>query len=166
MSNAKFIKAQEVGLAKPRLERSPLSEIEQMIEDCFPRHRMGQIDYELPHWPDFRRQSEIQSPRVDVINRNNELIVRAEMPGIPKDEIRVSLTENNVTIRSETKKEDRVEEGDYHRCEISRDVFSRTVALPTYVDSKKSKAKFKDGILELTLPKTEKNKRMELKIEG
>lgn len=107
----------------------------------------------------------MQSPRVDIIDRDDEVIVRAEMPGISKDDMEVSLTENSVTISGESSKEKRDEKGDYHRCEISRNACSRTVALPAYIDTGNSKAKFKDGILELTLPKTEKTKRTDLEIE-
>lgn len=166
MANTKFKKVQEMEPVKPRRELSPFSEMESVFDDFFPRHWMSRKGLEFPNWPEFRLHSDMQAPRVDVLDRDNEILVRAEMPGIPKDEIEVSLTENSVTITGETKKEEREEEGNYYRCEISRGSFSRTVSLPAYVDSKKSTAKFTDGILELTLPKTEKTKRTSLKIEG
>jgi HSP20 family protein len=166
MSNAKFKQNQEVEPVKPRREVSPFTDMEHMFEGFFPRHWMRPSGFDFPSWSNFKLQSEMQVPRMDVIDRDDEVIVRAEMPGISKDEMEVSLTENSVTISGESKKEEREEKGDYHRCEISRSACSRTVALPAYIDTKKSKAKFKDGILELTLPKTEKTKRTELKIEG
>ena len=121
---------------------------------------------DFPDWPEFRMQSSIQSPRVDVIDRDNEVVVRAEMPGMEKDAINISLTESAVTISGETKKEEREEEDNYYRCEIAQGSFSRIIRLPADVDGEKSKARFSDGILELTLPKTERTKRTDLKIEG
>ncbi|UTW02962.1 Hsp20/alpha crystallin family protein [Amphritea atlantica] len=165
MSNRKFKKVQELEPAKSHQKLSPFSEIEQLFENFFPGHWMTPRGLELTNWPNFQLPSSMQSPKVDVINRDNEVIVRAEMPGFNKDEIKLSLTENSVTISGERKTEEKEEEGEYHRCEISQSSFSRTVGLPSYVDSQASKAKFKDGMLELTLPKTEKTKRIDLKID-
>ena len=57
------------------------------------------------------------------------------------------------------------EGGDYYRCEISKGAFARTVTLPAEVDTDKSKAKFKDGVLELTVPKMERAKRQSIKVD-
>ncbi|MEH6576102.1 MAG: Hsp20/alpha crystallin family protein [Amphritea sp.] len=166
MAKKETNKTQEVEPAKVRRELNPFGDMERMFDEFFPRHLMRHWGLEQPRWPEFKIHHGMQSLRVDVIDRENEILVRAEMPGIQKDDINVSLAENSVTIKGDTNKEEKEDEGDYHRCEILHGSFSRTVALPAYVDSKKAKAKFKDGILELTLPKTENTKRMELKIEG
>jgi len=102
---------------------------------------------------------------VDVIDRDDEVVVRAEVPGVEKDDLDVSVSDNAVTIKGETKREEKEEKGDYYRCEISRGTFARTVVLPDYVDSDSVKAKFEDGVLELTLPKVEKVKRRSIKID-
>lgn len=108
---------------------------------------------------------ETRIPRVDVIDRENELLVRAELPGVDKKDLDVSLNENMLTIKAGTYHEQREEEGDYYRCEISRGSFARTLALPAYIDIDKAKASFKDGILELILPKIEQSKRRHITIE-
>jgi HSP20 family protein len=104
-------------------------------------------------------------PKVDVIERDDEVIVKAELPGVDKKDLDVSVTENSVTIKGTTSHEEKEEKGDYYRCEISRDAYARTVALPSYVDADKAKANFKDGVLELKLPKVEKSKRRSIEIK-
>jgi HSP20 family protein len=98
-------------------------------------------------------------PSVDVIDRDDEVVVRAEVPGYKKEDIEVSVSDSSLTIKGERKAEQKEEKGDYYRCEISQGAFSRTVALPAEVDDAKAKATMKDGMLELTLPKREKSKR-------
>jgi len=104
-------------------------------------------------------------PKVDVIDREGEVVVKAEIPGVEKKDIDISVGEDAVTIKGEIRHEEKEEKGDYYRCEISRGAFSRTVALPAAVDGAKAKANFKDGVLELTLPKVEKAKRHTIKLD-
>jgi HSP20 family protein len=108
---------------------------------------------------------EVRMPKVDVIDHDDEVVVRAEMPGVQKDDLDVSVSDNTVTIKGETKREEKKEKGDYYRCEISRGAFARTVALPAYVDANGAKAKFDAGVLELSLPKLEEAKRRTIKID-
>jgi HSP20 family protein len=100
-----------------------------------------------------------------VIDRDNEVVVKAELPGVDKKDIDISVTQNTVTIKGTTSHEEKEEKGDYYRCEISRGSYSRTLSLPADVDEEKTKAEFKDGILELTMPKKKKSKRHTIKVE-
>jgi HSP20 family protein len=104
-------------------------------------------------------------PRVDVIDREDEILVRAEVPGVDKKDLEVSLTDNAVTIKGSTRHEEKEEKGDFYRSEISRGSFSRTVALPGEVDGDKAKASFKDGVVEIAMPKLEASKRRSIKVE-
>ena len=104
-------------------------------------------------------------PKVDVIDRDNEIVVKAEIPGVRKEDIRVSLTGNVMTIKGETKREEKEEKGDYYRCEISRGEFSRMLTLPAEVDESKAKAELHDGVLEITLPKAETARKRDIKVE-
>jgi HSP20 family protein len=104
-------------------------------------------------------------PKVDVIDRDEEVVVRAEVPGVEKDDLEVSVSDNTVTIKGETKHEQKEEKGNYFRSEISRGSFTRTVTLPGVVDTDKAKASFKDGVLELTMPKGEKARRRTVKVD-
>jgi HSP20 family protein len=103
-------------------------------------------------------------PSVDVIDRDDEVVVRAEVPGFRKDDIEVSVSGNMLTIRGETRREVTTEKGDFYRSEISRGAFVRSVSLPAEVDESKAQATMKDGLLELVLPKLEKSKRRTITI--
>jgi len=103
-------------------------------------------------------------PRVDIVDRDDELVVKAESPGVDKKDLDISVTDNAVTIKGSTSHEEKEEKGDYYRCEISSGAYSRTLVLPSEVEADKAKANFKDGVLELTLPKLKKAKRHTIKV--
>jgi HSP20 family protein len=104
-------------------------------------------------------------PKLDIIERDSEVVVRAELAGVDKKDIDVSVTDNSIAIKGCTKRETHEEKGDFFRSEITRGEFSRTASLPCEVDGTKAKAQFKDGILELTIPKVEASKRHSVKVE-
>ena len=126
---------------------------------------MHPFRWQWPSWGELPAPFEGKVPHVDVIDRDEEIVVRAEVPGVEKKDLDVSLTENTVTIKGEARREEKAEKGDYYRCEISRGAFARTVMLPSEVDADKAKASFKDGVLELTLPKIEKSKRRSIRLD-
>lgn len=171
----------------------PFDEMESAFEDFFPRRwrwgrmptsleefdrmmdRMDRFMDELPPrgwWrgPDWRSLSRLapfggRTPRVDVIDRDEELVIEAELPGVNKEDLEVSMGQNAVTIAAKTSREEKEEKGDYYRREMSRGSFTRTVPLPVEVDGSRAKATFKDGIVRLVLPKTEPAKRRRIKVE-
>jgi len=104
-------------------------------------------------------------PKVDMIDRDGEIVVRAELPGVKKDDVEVTLSEHSVTIKAHTCREEKEEKDEYYRREMSRGDFQRTLTLPGGVDDAKTKAKFADGVLELTLPKMEKTSRRKVKVD-
>jgi len=158
-------KGQEMQKAAPMRAMSPFEEMDRMFESFFPRAWMRPFRGELPIWSELAAPFEGKMPKVDVIDRDDEIVVRAEVPGVDKKDLDVSMTDDTVTIKGTTSHEEKEEKGDFYRCEISRGSFSRTVALPVGVDGAKAKAKFQDGVLELTMPKTEKAKRVSVKVE-
>lgn len=154
----------EVSKTAPARALSPFEEMDRMFEGFFPGGWMRPMRWEWPSWSRMPEPFEGRIPKVDVIERDNEILVRAELPGVDKKDVDISTTENTVTIKGSTRKEEKEEKGDFYRCEISTGAFSRTLALPGNVDSTKAKAEFKDGVLELTLPKAEKSKRKKIEI--
>lgn len=104
-------------------------------------------------------------PALDIYEEKGELVVKAELPGMSKEEIEVSLSDNALTISGEKKKAEEVKEKDYYRLERSHGVFSRVVELPADVEGTKVRASFKDGVLEIRLPKSEEAKRKEHKVK-
>jgi len=144
---------------------SPFEEMNRLFEGFFPHGWMHPMHREWPTWGSLEKSFEGRMPKVDVMDRDNELVVRAELPGVEKDDLDISLTNDSVTIKATTKQESKEEKGDYHRREISQGSFSRTIALPASVQGDQAKAQFKDGVLELTLPKTTPAKRHNIKVE-
>jgi HSP20 family protein len=117
----------------------------------------------LPGW---RRVRELEgiSPAVDMYDKKDEIVVKAEVPGVEKENINISLTEDKLTIKGEIKKEEEVKEEDYYYSERSYGSFVRTLTLPAKVQEDKVKASFSNGILEIHLPKAEESKPKEIKI--
>ncbi len=113
-------------------------------------------------WPEMQ----VGIPKVDVIDHDDEILLRAEIPGVKKDDIDVSMTDDLVTIRGTAQQEEKREEGDYYYRETSRGEFSRSISLPAHVDGSKAKAKYADGVLELTLPKVQGSKRHKINISA
>jgi HSP20 family protein len=95
-------------------------------------------------------------PAINLYEKENNLIVEAELPGIPKDAVKITCTDHTLTIQGETKKEEEEKKEGYYRMERRYGSFYRTVALPETVDYGKAKAEFKDGVLKITLPMTAK----------
>lgn len=107
---------------------------------------------------------ELRAPRVDLIDRDEEILVRAEVPGVEKNDLNVDLSGQLLTIHGERRHEEKEEEGEYFRAEIARGAFTRTIRLPEDVELEKAKAEFKDGILEIHLPKTHKTERRRIAV--
>jgi len=155
---------QEVQKVQAAHTPSPFEEMERLFEGYFPRGWMRPFHWERPSWGALAAPFEGKMPRVDIVERDDEIVVKAELPGVDKKDLDVSVTENAVTIKGSTSHEEKEEKGDYYRCEISSGAYSRTLALPSEVEADKAKANFKDGVLELTLPKLKKAKRHTIKV--
>lgn len=161
---AEETKKQEIQKAPPALALSPFEEMERMFDQYFRRGWMRPWRSEWPSFPEISLP-EMKVPKVDVVDRENEIVVKAEVPGVEKKDLDISVSDNTVTIKGSTRHEEKEEKGDFYRREISTGSFSRTVVLPAEVDGAKAKASFKDGMLELTIPKVEKAKRHSVKLD-
>jgi len=107
------------------------------------------------------------TPGVELYEKDDKFVVRAELPGMKKEEFDISVLGNTLTIKGERKAESEVKDEDYYRCELCYGKFSRSVALPAAVEAKKVEANYENGILEVTLPKAEeaKPKKVEVKVK-
>lgn len=106
----------------------------------------------------------IHMPAVDVYDEKEALVVKADLPGITGDELEVTLSDARLTIKGEKKKEEEVKDKDYHRWERSYGAFVRTIDLPVPVKADEVKATFKNGVLEVRLPKIEEAKQKSIKV--
>jgi HSP20 family protein len=136
------------------------SEMDRMMDDFFGRSMR-------PWWPArwLRGDGEITAPVVDVYEEKDEVVVKAELPGLDKKDIEVNISDSELILKGEKKKEEKIDEENYYRCERSYGAFLRSVELPTDVQADKVKASFKNGILEIRLPKTEEAKTKEIKVK-
>ncbi|VVB95916.1 Small heat shock protein HSP16.5 [uncultured archaeon] len=106
-----------------------------------------------------------RQPFVDVIETDKEVIATAEMPGLEKQDIKINVAEDRLEISAETKHEEKKEEKGYVYRERRSGSYYRAITLPSPVDPDNSKASYKNGILEIKMPKTEIKKKKPLKIE-
>jgi HSP20 family protein len=97
-------------------------------------------------------------PAVDIFEKEDKFVVKAELPGIKEDDIHVSVVGDTLSIKGEKKTETEVKEEDYYRSERSYGSFCRSIPLPSNVDADKIEASFEDGVLEVALPKSAKVK--------
>ncbi|OGH98447.1 MAG: hypothetical protein A2104_09955 [Candidatus Melainabacteria bacterium GWF2_32_7] len=125
-------------------------EMNRMIEDTFERFGLTE---NAPEKGEITWQ-----PAVELNEQNGNYQVKAELPGISKDDIDVEVGEDTVTIKAETKKEEEEKKENTYRSELRYGKFIRTLELPSNIDNTKVSAEFKDGILTVTLPKTEEEK--------
>jgi HSP20 family protein len=103
-------------------------------------------------------------PTVDIFDEGDNLVVKAELPGIKKEDIDISITDHTVKITGEKKREEKVEKKDYYWEERSYGSFTRSFQVPAEVQTDKVKANFKDGVLEIRMPKTPEAKAKEKKV--
>jgi HSP20 family protein len=107
----------------------------------------------------------IWAPVVDIEEDKDNILVKAEIPGLKKDEIRVTVRDNMLSISGERKQKQEIKDRVFHRIERSYGKFSRRISLPVAVDADKIKANYKDGILHITLPKPESVKPKQIEVE-
>jgi HSP20 family protein len=155
----------EKATGKSSVPLHPLAEIERAFDRLRARDWWSPARPLLPSWDALLELNGHRVPKMDVLDRDSEIIVRAEIPGMDKKDISISLTDNLLTIKGQSHSEKREEKGDYHWQEISSAEYTRSITLPGAVDTAKSVAVLKDGILEVTLPKLERSRRKNIVIK-
>jgi HSP20 family protein len=105
------------------------------------------------------------SPSVDISENNNAITINAEIPGMSKEDIKINIQDNTMTLKGEKKQEKEEKDANYHRVERSYGAFMRSFTLPTPVQADKVKASYKNGVLRIVLPKSEEVKPKEIPIE-
>jgi HSP20 family protein len=106
------------------------------------------------------------APPVDIVDRGTEIVVRADLPGMEQKDIQIELQDGVLTIRGE-RKESREQEGDNYRWSERWDgTFLRAITLPTGVDAAKIQAQFKNGVLEVKMPKKQESTPKKIEVKG
>lgn len=135
-----------------------MHDLERRFEDFFSADWMRPSTWEFPDWATLSK-TDLKVPKMDIVDREVDILVRLDLPGVKKEDIDVSLTDNTVTVKGSTGEEKEEEDGDYYLHETMKGSFSRTMVLPSEVDGSKAESSFKDGVLEITVPKHEKARR-------
>jgi HSP20 family protein len=129
------------------------------------RQEMDKLWNRFFEWPTMEPFKGEWAPPLDVSETKENVVVKAEIPGVDPKEIDISLSDGFLTVRGERKQEKEEKEEDYFVVERSYGSFSRSVRLPHEVKSDKIKANYKDGVLKITLPKSEEAKKKEVRIK-
>jgi len=130
--------------------------MDRLFEDSLSGIKGGEEDLGFAGW----------SPAVDIYETGDSLVIRAEIPGVEKDDVSIEVKDSTLKLRGERKLEKEVKEENYHRMECSYGSFQRIFTLPTSVDQDKISANFKNGMLEVSLPRKEEKKPRQIEIEG
>ena len=144
------------------IEKS-FQELERRLEEAFSDGWRFPSRWELPEWSRFSKLKNM-TPRVDIIDRDEDIMVRADVPGVKRENLEVTLTDNTITIKGKTSEEKKEEKGDYFRSETMKGTFARTMYLPSDVDGGRAESSFRDGVLEITVPKIEKARRIKVDV--
>ncbi|MGD9971569.1 MAG: Hsp20/alpha crystallin family protein [Desulfatirhabdiaceae bacterium] len=128
--------------------------INRLFNDAFTRSPADE-DFALSAW----------KPLVDIFDREDAIIIHAELPGVSKENVSIELKENILTLKGERTESREIKEDKYYRKERTFGSFHRAFTLPTAISPEKIKATFKDGILEIEIPKPEEQKPKQIKID-
>jgi HSP20 family protein len=147
-------------MARNLMTWDPFREVSTMREDM---ERL--FDSMLGRFPREREQA-LWAPAVDVEETHEAMIIRAELPGMKREDIKVKVAEDMVTISGERKYDTEKKDRTFHRVERAYGSFQRTIVLPVSVQGEKAAASYKTGLLELVLPKAERVKAREITVES
>ena len=136
-----------------------LDEMERRMSDIFERPFLPSL------WRRFPTEQMAWAPAIDVFEKENKFIVKAETPGMKEEDINVSIEGDSLNIKGEKKTESEVKEEDYYRSERSYGSFFRSIALPSTVDAGKIEAEYDNGVLEITIPKKAEVKQKKITIK-
>jgi HSP20 family protein len=134
-----------------------LEDVERRFDEIFGRPTLPSLWWRFPEEVGW-------IPALDMFEKDNKLVVKAEIPGMKEEDIDVSVVGDTLNIKGERKSETEVKDEDYYRCERSYGSFFRSIPLPSAVDANKIEANYEDGVLEVTLPKTAAAKRKKVKV--
>ena len=146
-----------LALRRKDREMNPLTRIHDEMDDLF-----GNF---FEKW-DLPIMNKGRWPALDVVENDNEFVVKAEVPGCKAEDIDISVNNNRLIISGEKKQDEEKKEKNYYHLERSYGSFRREINLGSEIDANKIDATYKDGILSIKLPKTEKTKPVKIKVKN
>ncbi len=155
--------SREMTVVEPSRFLTSFEDMERWFEEAFRR------PFFAPSWMPRLKLPEIMggevSMSVDIYEEGDNVVVKAEVPGMKKDDIEVNLTEDTIAISGHKRSEEKVERKDFYRLERSFGSFTRKLRLPADIQTDKAKATFKDGVLEVRIPKAPSAKARKITID-
>lgn len=143
-----------------------MKEVERLFNQLAPHNWMRSLAWGWPGWGDFEEAlGNLRVPALDVVDRDKEVLVRVELPGVEKKDLNISIDDSTLTIKGSTCQETKDQRKNYFRCEIQQGNFSRAIPLPSGVEKDKISAHLKDGMLEIILPKVESTQRRNVEVK-
>lgn len=127
--------------------------INKLFNDAFTRTNVDE-DFALSAW----------KPVVDIFDKDDAIVIHAELPGVKKEDVAIEVKDNVLTLRGERSESKEIKEDKYYRKERTFGSFHRAFSLPSAINPDTIKATFKDGILEIEIPKPEEQKPKQVKI--
>ena len=135
------------------------------MEKCFGDFFGRPFPPMVPPWWSGLKMPEVEiAPSIDIFEECGEVVVKAELPGVKKVDIEINMTDQSITISGEKKKEEKIDKKGFYRLERSYGSFTRSFTFPSEVRTDDVKATFKDGVLEIRIPKTEEAKKKARKV--
>ena len=130
-------------------------EVDRLFDEVFSRRPMRELTAGATEW----------EPAVEMYETEGEVIVKAALPNIDPKQVQITVTNEAITLKGETKHEEEHKERNYFYREFVYGAFTRTLHLPTAVKGTEAKAVYKDGVLEVTVPKRPEAKPVKIKVE-
>lgn len=159
-------KPAEIAETLPTQLFSPMREVERMFDRLLPHAWMRPLAVDWPAWSGLEESlKQLRSPRLDVVDRDKDILIRAELPGVEKKDVDVSVSDHVLVIKASVSRESEKKGEGYFRREIAQSDFSRSLALPDGVDTAKISASMKNGMLEIVLPKNESVQRRAVEVK-
>jgi HSP20 family protein len=172
MKNSDIARREERNLARPQTVASPYRMLERFADEMdrvFDDFGFGRGLARPGFGPSWLAQATsgdlTWTPDVEVLHQNDQLIVRADLPGLTKDDIKVDVSEDHVTIQGERRHQHEEEREGVYRSERSYGVFRRDIPLPPGTISDQAKASFRNGVLEITMPAAPESARRGRRLE-
>jgi HSP20 family protein len=162
----RFPEVERVGTVMERVAGlHPFEEMERLYGTIFPHGWLRPFQWGWPSWEKARSPFLHRVPAMDIVDRETEILLRAEVPGVRREDLAVSLSDNALTVRGRIERPTVGRREDYLCREMGGGEFTRVVTLPAEVDMDRVCAKLKDGVLEIVLGKCEGSKRRAVEID-
>ncbi len=144
-----------MALPKKRTRRDDLWDLRREVDRLFRDFIEGPI----------KGKDVVYLPALDIYEDDDKIVIEAEIPGVNKDDIKINIEDNVLTIKAEKKKEEKIKEEDIVYEEIAYGMYAREIELPHTVDTEKIEAEYKNGVLKIVLPKKEEVKPKQIEVK-